>query len=219
MTTPQTHRFTIVLSAGLLLAALLAGCSALGGSKTPSTIYAPEPSVASDPSWPTVDWQLAIAHPEASRMTDTLRIAVRPTPGELEVYKGASWAKTPSDQLQDTILHALEDSHRIPAVARQGTGMAADYTLLSEIRRFEADYAGGAVPSATIEVSVKLLQATDQDVVASQTFLKAVPAASTDTGAVAQAFGTALGAIAHDIAGWTLVNGNTREHIGAHKAK
>ena len=49
--------------------------------------------------------------------------------------------------------------------------LAADYTLLSEIRRFEADYAGAAVPSATIEVTVKLLQATDQDVVATQTFL------------------------------------------------
>lgn len=219
MTRPQTHRSTIALSAGLALAALLAGCSALGGSKTPSTIYAPEPVVASDPSWPNVDWQLAIAHPETSRMTDTLRIAVRPTPGELEVYKGASWAKTPSDQLQDTVLRALEDSHKIPAVARQGTGMAADYTLLSEVRRFEADYAGAAVPSATIEVSVKLLQATDQDVVASQTFRQAVPAASTDTGAVAQAFGTALGAIAHDIAGWALVNGNNRAHIDAHKAK
>jgi cholesterol transport system auxiliary component len=214
----HAHRLALAPLAGLSLAALLAGCSVLGGNKAPATIYAPEPKVVSDPSWPAVDWQLAISHPEAARMTDTLRIAVRPTPGELEVYKGASWAKTPSDQLQDTILHALEDSHRIPAVARQGTGMAADYTLLSEIRRFEADYNGAAAPSATIEVSVKLLKATDQEVVASQTFLQAVPAASTDTGAVAQAFGTALGSIAHDIAGWALVNGNNREHVGARKA-
>lgn len=219
MTTPQTHRFPAGLCAGLSLVALLAGCSVLGGSKTPATIYAPEPVVAIDPSWPNVDWQLAINHPEAARMIDTLRIAVRPSPGELEVYKGASWAKTPSDQLQDTVLHALEDSHKIPAVARQGSGMAADYTLLSELRRFEADYAGAAVPSAIIEVNVKLLQATDQDVVATQTFRQSVPASGTDTGAVAQAFDTALGTIAHDIVGWTLVNGNQRQHATAHKAK
>ena len=215
----NAHRSPMRLSASLSLVAVLAGCSVLGGSKTPATIYAPQPTVAIDPSWPSVDWQLAISHPEAARMTDTLRIAVRPTPEELEVYKGASWAKTPSDQLQDTVLHALEDSHKIPAVARQGTGMAADYTLLSEVRRFEADYAGAAVPSATIEVNVKLLQATDQDVVATHTFLQAVPATGTDTGAVAQAFGTALGAIAHDIAGWALVTGNQREHTTARKAK
>lgn len=219
MTRRPMPRFPIALTAGLSLVALMTGCSVLGSSKTPSTIYAPEPTVSIDPSWPSVDWQLAIAHPEAARMIDTLRIAVRPSPGELEVYKGASWAKTPSDQLQDTVLHALEDSHKIPAVARQGSGMAADYTLLSELRRFEADYGGAAVPSATIEVNVKLLQATDQDVVATQTFRQSVPAGSTDTGAVARAFDTALGAIAHDIAGWTLTNGNQREHVGARKTK
>jgi cholesterol transport system auxiliary component len=202
----------------MLLVLLLSGCSILG-SKTPATIYAPDPHVAADPSWPTVKWQLALAHPDAARMVDTLRIAVRPTPGELEVYQGASWAKTPSEQIEDTILRVLEDSQKIPAVARQGSGIAADYTLLIEVRRYEADYAGNPVPAATIEVNAKLLRATDQDVVASQTFLQAVPATGTGTAAVAQAFGTALGAISHDIAGWTLVTGNAREIKGHRNTK
>ncbi len=213
----KSHRSNAGVCAGLALVGLLAGCSVLGGNKTPATIYAPQPAVAIDPSWPNVDWQLAISRPEAARMVDSLRIAVRPTPGELEVYKGASWAKSPSEQLQDTVLQALEDSGRIPAVARQGSGIAADFTLLSEVRRFEADYAGAALPSATIEVNVKLLQATDQGVVASRTFQQAVPASSTSTAAVAQAFDTALGAIAHDIVGWTLASGQRARD--AHKAK
>jgi cholesterol transport system auxiliary component len=202
----------------LLLVMLLSGCSILG-SKTPPTIYAPDPHVVADPSWPSVKWQLALAHPDAARMVDTLRIAVRPTPGELEVYQDASWAKTPSEQIESTVLRTLEDSGKIAAVARQGSGIAADYTLLTEVRRFEADYAGNAVPAATIEVTVKLLHATDQDIVASQTFLQAVPASSTSTAAVAQAFGTALGAITHDIAGWTLNTGNARELKGHRSAK
>lgn len=206
------------LKPAMLLVLLLSGCSILG-SKTPATIYAPDPHVIADPSWPTVKWQLALAHPDAARMVDTLRIAVRPTPGELEVYEGASWAKTPSEQIESTILRTLEDSGKIPAVARQGSGIAADYTLLTEVRRFEADYAGNAVPAATIEVTVKLLHATDQDIVASQTFLQAVPASGTNTAAVAQAFGTALGAITHDIAGWTLNTGNVREQKGQRTAK
>ena len=57
------------------------------------------------------------------------------------------------------------------------------------------------------------------EVVATQTFLQSVPASGTDTAAVAQAFRAALGAIAHDIAGWTLVNGNQRQHVKARKAK
>ena len=187
---------------------LLAGCSILGGSKEAATIYAPDPRIAPDPAWPTVSWQLEIAHPEAARMIDSQRIAVQPSPGELQVYKGASWAKSPSDQVQDTVLRALEDSQKIAAVARKGSGAAADYTLLMELRRYDADYAGHPVPAATIEINAKLLQSPEQAIVASHTFVQAVPAAATDTASVAQAFDTALGNIGHDIAGWTLVNGN-----------
>lgn len=208
MSQRQTRASRAGACAGLTLFLALAGCSVLGGSKTAATIYAPEPAVTVDPAWPSADWQLVLAHPEAARMLDTLRIAVRPTPGELEVYKGASWAKSPSDQLEDTLLRTLEDSQKIHGVARQGSGIAADYTLLTEIRRYESDYAGAAVPTATIEVNAKLLRAADQVIVASQTFRQAVPAADAQPAAVAQAFGVAVGAIAHDLAGWTLTSGN-----------
>ena len=219
MSTPNRHRRSIGTHITSLLAlGLLAGCSILG-SKTPPTIYAPEPRVAVDPSWPSVTWQLALSHPDAARMIDSLRIAVRPTPGELEVYKDASWAKTPSEQIEDSLLRTLEDSQRIPAVARQGSGIAADYTLITEVRTFEADYAGNPLPAATIEVNAKLQHATDQAVVASRTFLQAVPASGTNTAAVAQAFGIALGAITHDIAGWTLTNGAHNQQTSARASK
>jgi cholesterol transport system auxiliary component len=204
-------------TAALLLACMLAGCSILGGSKTPSTIYAPDPRVQPDPAWPSVTWQLSLVPPTSSRMVDSQRIAVRPTPGEIQVYKGAVWAKTPSEQITDTVLRALEDSGKIPAVARQGSGVAADYKLVMDMRRFEADYAGAAVPNATIEVNAKLLHAPEQDIVASRTFLQAVPAAGTDVASVAQAFDQALGALGHDMAGWVLASGDAHEHSGAHK--
>ena len=220
MSIPNRHRRLVGTSLAATLAlVMVAGCSSILGSKTPSTIYAPEPRVAADPSWPGVTWQLALAHPEAARVLDSLRIAVRPTPGELEVYKGASWAKTPTEQIEDALLRTLEDSQKIPAVARQGSGIAADYNLLTEVRRFEADYAGNAVPAATIEINAKLVHVPDQDVVASRTFLQAAPASSANTAAVAQAFGIALGAITHDIAGWALTHGDTNQRTGAHASK
>jgi len=220
MTTPNRHRRLVGKSLAATLAlVMVAGCSSILGSKTPSTIYAPEPRVAADPSWPGVTWQLALAHPDAARVLDSLRIAVRPTPGELEVYKGASWAKTPTEQIEDALLRTLEDSQKIPAVARQGSGIAADYNLLTEVRRFEADYAGNAVPAATIEINAKLVHVPDQDVVASRTFLQAVPAGGIDTASVAQAFGTALGTISHDIAGWTLATGAAHVHSGKHVSR
>lgn len=201
----------LLFAALLLVAATGSGCALLG-SKVETTVYAPDPRITPDADWPTVHWQLAIDHPEAARVVDSPRIAVRPTPAELQVYKGASWAKTPSEQLEDTVLRGLEDSQKIAGVAREGSGLVADYTLVTDIRRYEADYAGGDVPRATIEVNAKLLHAPGQEVVASHTFLQAVPAAGTSMPQVAQAFDQALGAIGHDIAGWTLVSGEAHEH-------
>lgn len=194
------------LAAGLML--VLAGCSILSDKpKSTSTIFAPEPAVKTDASWPKVDWQLVIAPPAAARIVDSLRIAVRPTPGELQVYRGAQWARPPSDMLVDTVLRALEDSGRISGVARQGTGVSADYRLFFEVRRFESDYAGGAVPSATIEVSAKLLHVPQQKVAASRVFVQSTPAASTEVPDVARAFEQSLSKIGGEIAGWTLTSG------------
>ncbi len=195
-----------------------AGCSILGGDREPVTIYAPDPQVPADPSWPRATWQLALAPTSAARFVDSYRIAVRPTPGEVQVYKGARWFKAPSEQLEDTVLHALEDSGKIAAAGRQESGIAARYKLAMDLRRFESDYGGDATPSATIIVNAKLLASIDQDVVATRTFRQTVGSAGTDTQQVAAAFGQALGAISHDIAGWVLVSGNAHEGKGKQSA-
>jgi cholesterol transport system auxiliary component len=162
-----------------------------------------------------VKWQLALITPTASRIYDSARIAVRPSATQLEVYKGASWAKRPAEMLEDSVLRALEDSGRIPAVARQGSGIAADYKLVLDMRRFESDYAGQAVPAATIEVNAKLLHAQDQQVVLSRTFLQVQPASSTAVPAVVDAFELALTNVSRDISGWVLTEGDRHER-GAH---
>ena len=91
-------------------------------------------------------------------------------------------------------------------VSRQGTGIATDYRLVLDVRRFESDYASGQ-PAATIEVRAKLLHGTAPDVVASRTFLQTVPARDVAVPAVVDAFETALAGMARDLAGWTLATG------------
>lgn len=195
-------------ASAVVLAGLLAGCSLVGGKRNDAvTIYSPEAAAVPDASWPQVDWQLAIARPSAPRLVDSPRIGVRPVPGELQVYKGAVWAQPPTDMLESAVLRLLEDSGKVPAVGRLATGLRAHYRLVTDIRRFEADYRGGTLPVATIEVNAKLMHNTEQRVVASRTFLQAQPAAATDTGAVSTAFGQALAEISRQIAGWTLAEG------------
>lgn len=201
------HRFAACL--GIVL---LAGCSILGTKpKDAATVYAPDPRVQAEPGWPTVRWQLALGRPHGARNIDSLRIAVRPSPNELQVYKSAQWARPPGEMLEDALLRALEDSGRIPAVGRQGSGIGTDYRLLLDLRRFESDYTGSATPAATIEVSAKLLHVKSQQVVAARTFLQAQPAAGTAVPDVVAAFEQALATIARDLAGWTLTTGNGYE--------
>lgn len=189
--------------------ALLAGCSVLGNGKQrdPVTIYAPQVKVTPDPSWPSVTWQLAVAKPTAARVVDSPRIAVRPVPGELQVYKSVTWSQPSTDLVEATVLRALEDSGKIPAVARAGSGIRADYRLVMDLRRYESDYAGNAVPSATIELTAKLLHTSEQRIVASRTFLQVEPSAGVEVAQVATAFDTALEKLGGEVVGWVLTTG------------
>lgn len=204
--TGNRERGTVALRAlGVALACVVvSGCALVGGEKQPVTVFAPVPAVTTDASWPAVDWQLAITKPHASGMIESRRIAVRPVPGELQVYKGAMWASEPAEQLRDAVLRTLEDSGRIGAVARQESGIAADYRLEMDVRRYEAAYAGAAVPSALIEVRARLVRSIGREVVAERTFREAVPAQGVEPAEVAQAFGAALSKAAGEIAGWAL---------------
>lgn len=195
---------------------LFGGCAVLGGGRNDAVIYSPDPRVTGDPAWPSVPWQLSVTSPNAARMLDSTRITVRPSVYEVQVYKDASWAKRPSEMLQDTLLRALEDSGRIPAIARQGSGVSADYKLVLDLRRFESDYVQPqSTPLAVIEVNAKLLHANDQQVIAMRTFMQSEPTASTAVPDVVSAFEKALGQISHDLAGWVLSSGDAHEK-GAH---
>ncbi len=206
-------RFSLSM-ATLLLPVVLTGCGIFGGAKKSPTIYAPDPVISADPAWPAVTWQLSTTLPTAPRMLDSSRIAVSPVTGELQVYKGALWARIPTEMVEDTLLRTLEDSGKIPAVARQGSGISADYRLVMDLRHFEARYddAGSAgTPSVVIEVSAKLLHAPDQAVVGSRSFRHVRVAAGSDVSLVADAFSQALAATTHEMAGWVLTTGQTHE--------
>lgn len=202
-------RSRAALLAGCLLAA---GCSSLvGGPRETPTIFAPEPTRQTDPAWPAADWSLVVAGSGDGRMMDGQRIVVSPVPGELQVYRGALWARSPSEMVEDAVLRTLEDSGKLPVAARAGSGIAGDYRLLLEIRTFKADYAGAATPAAVVEVNAKLLHVRDQTVAGSRTFRQSVPVAGTEVARVAEAFGAALGSMGHDIAGWTLQAGQAHQ--------
>ena len=199
----------------IALIAALGGCSLLGSNERSAvTIYSPVTRIQADPSWPTVDWQLVLVKPSAARVVDSPRINVRPTPSELEVYKGVSWAQPATDMLDDALVRGFEDSGRINGVARVTTGIRADYKLAMDVRRFEADYRGQATPTALIEVNAKLIHVIDQRVVADRTFRQENPVGSTDVAQVTAALEQGLQTLTTNVVGWTLVTGE-QDHARA----
>ena len=199
----------------IALIAALGGCSLLGSNERSAvTIYSPVVRIQADPSWPTVDWQLVLVKPSAARVVDSPRINVRPTPSELEVYKGVSWAQPATDMLDDALVRGFEDSGRINGVARVTIGIRADYKLAMDVRRFEADYRGQATPTALIEVNAKLIHVIDQRVVADRTFRQENPVGSTDVAQVTAALEQGLQTLTTNVVGWTLVTGE-QDHARA----
>ena len=203
---PSLSVTRLLLPAALL--ATLAGCSILSsGDRNAVTIYSPAVQVKVDPSWPTVAWQLVLSKPSATRMVDSPRINVRPSPSELEIYAGATWAQPATDMIEDALLRGFEDSGRIAGVGRAAAGIRADYRLATDIRRFESDYRGQPTPTVVIEINAKLIHVVDQRVVIDRTFRQEQPVASTDVPAVTAAFEKGLNALTADVVGWALSSG------------
>lgn len=163
------------LSLVLLPLLALAGCGILPKNND-TTIYTPLPAVNPDPSWPTSRSLIVVSRPGAARLMDSTRILVRPLPGEVQVYAGAIWAQPAPDLLHDTVVRLLEDSGKTAGVTRRGGGIAGEYELVMDLRRFDADYAGGATPSAVIEVSASLIRGEQNQVVGQRLFRASTPA-------------------------------------------
>jgi cholesterol transport system auxiliary component len=205
----------------IVLALALAGCGGLLPKKEPTQVIAPQVHVAPDPAWPHVAWQLSIARPSTNDMLDSRHLAVSPAPGQIQVYKGVAWDGTVPDMVQDAVVEAFEDSGKILAVGRQTSGLRTDYALQMDMRDYQAVYRDAAgPPEITLVINARLVDNTTSRAVASRTFRQAVPASGTGVPAVAQAFDSALGALVHDLVGWTLDSGQqARSNAGSAESK
>jgi cholesterol transport system auxiliary component len=194
--------------ASIVLLLPLIGCGSILPKSEPQDVITPQVHVDPDPAWPQVGWQLTVAQPTASDILDSRRMAVIPSPGRIEVYKGVSWDDTVPNIVQDTVVHAFEDSGKILAVGHQSAGLHTDYQLILELRDDQAVYRTPSTPpEITLVVNAKLVDFATSRAVASRTFRETVPASGTAVPAVAQAFDTALGTFVHELVGWTLESG------------
>jgi len=192
----------------LVLAALAlapAGCSGLlSSSKPPPQLYTLTPASDFPPGGGRITWQLLVDVPVSTAALDSDHIALSRSPTTVDYFADAAWTDRAPLMLQSLIVQSFENSGRITAIGRESLALRADYVLRPELRHFEADYTGGSVPSAHLQISAKLVKAVDRIIVGQQLFDAVVPAKANVIPDIVDAFNVALHQSARQMVDWAL---------------
>lgn len=188
------------------LALMVTGCgSVLPFDKPPPDLFVLTPKSTFSPTLPNVDWQLTVELPLADAGINTSRIAYRNSAVTIDYYEGANWIDTAPRMVQTLLVESFENSGQIVGVGRQSAALRADYTLLMELREFQAEQkARQAVPSAHVRLNAKLVRLPQRTIVATKNADFSVRAKSGALKEVVQAFDKSLGEALKSIVEWAL---------------
>ncbi|WP_343210851.1 ABC-type transport auxiliary lipoprotein family protein [Ancylobacter lacus] len=187
-------RAALLLSLGMGTAAL-GGCA---GSRPIPTfdLSAPRDVVTTPRSRGT----LVVTEPTALAVLNTEKIIVEPAPGQITYLADAQWSDRLPALFQARLLEAFENSSRARSVARPGDRITADFLLLTDIRTFGLQTAGGA--EAVVEVSAKIVDDKAGRIVAAKVFSARTAAANSTGPEVARALDQASDQVFGDIVRW-----------------
>ncbi len=188
--------------AAVLGAVLLSGCAALGGGSRPLDTY--ELSAASPPpSGPRKRGvQILIAEPAALKSLDSVNIVIKPDAGEVQYLKGAQWADRLPKVVQAKLAQSFQSSDRVGGVGKPGEGLAIDYQVITEIRRFEIRLDGG--DRADVELFVRVLNDRNGTVRAARTFAAQAAVSGAGNAAYADALDRAFNQASVEIVDWAV---------------
>ncbi|HTL50710.1 MAG TPA: ABC-type transport auxiliary lipoprotein family protein [Steroidobacteraceae bacterium] len=130
---------------------------------------------------------------------DSSGIATRWPGQRLDYVAGARWAEELPQLLEAALVESLQDSGRLRSVQGDFGRFRATHTLVVEVRRFEADYTGGGLPVAQVELTATIGK-TDRRVLASFTVSASESAAANRQTALVAALDAAFARAASELA-------------------
>lgn len=184
-----------------ILSLALAGCASLGGTTPPDTYEIAAPR-ALDRVPGRTRAQILIPEPQAIKTLDSNQIVVKPTPFTVEYLENSQWSDRLPRMVQLRFVQAFENTGRVAAVGVPGQGLAIDYQVVMEIRKFEIDIDGGT--DAVIEIAVKALNDRNGTVRATRVFTARAPVSGTGNPAFVSALNAAFDEVTGEIVTWTL---------------
>lgn len=151
-------------------------------------------------------FSLVVEEPRATRVYDTVRIAVSSAPGRIEYLGGAEWADRAPRLFQTALVQTFEDAGRILAVGDRIALPVADIVLQTDLRNMELSVEGGD-RAAVVSVFARLTDGKGT-VYAAKKFDARVAAGSTEPEDVYRAFDGAFDQVIAGIVDWSYEAGS-----------
>lgn len=153
---------------------------------------------------PTTQVDVSIGRPDFAPGLDTDRIAVLKG-RQLDYYRGVRWGGRTVEVVQSMLVATMNDQQLFRSVTAEQARVANDYMLDIEVRNFEADYAGAAIPEVHVAIIGRLIRVVDRKLVATVTSESRVRSTEESMTAVSAAFESASQKVALDLAKQTAV--------------
>ncbi len=183
----------------IVLIGTLAACS--GGGNQVQAIYTLN-ALGEVPAAGGTSAQLLVPEPRALESLSTSKIPVKPTASTLSYYPAVALEDAAPRVIQRVLLDSFQNTGRVKAVGLPGQSLLINYQVVTEVRAFQAETYG--VDSARVELSAKILNDSNGQVVADRIFTSVVPISGDGPDAAAEGLNRATQAMAADMVAWTL---------------
>lgn len=205
---------TLTSLARLLL--LIAGLSTLGGCGAVSAVSGASERLDAYTLQPLSPQKrgragaghLIVEEPTASGALATDRILVKPNPIQAQYLPGARWIDPAPVLIQTLLLQSFDNAGGFRLVSRQAAGLMPDYTLMTEMRAFQAevDPSGGPQMTVRVGLTLTLIRESDRRIIASRQVERVAIAPSDAPLSVVSAFEAAVASALSDAVTWATAN-------------
>lgn len=184
----------------------LAGCgavSALSSAGTPLNTYDLSPRTGSTAGRST-GRTLLVALPDAPAALAVDRIMIRPAQAAITYLPDARWADDLPRVVQTLLVRSISATGRIGYVGRADGGPVPDTALLTRIDAFEVSVGADGSFSATVDLTLTVLNDQDQRVIGTRAFRQSVAVADDNPASIVAGFQALMDSLLPVMADWAL---------------
>ena len=190
---------------GICVSLAAAGCvNVTPGGKEPARLFTLSPKSTFSKQLPTTDRHLNVDMPSAGTALNTPKIALRRGAFALDYYARATWVDRAPAMVQTLLVESFDNTRKIVSVTGRPLAPQADYSLVTELREFQAEYDGDGPPAVRVRINARLVKLPRRTVVAAKSAEHVERAKGTDLDSIINAFDEALGRVMRRIVEWTL---------------